>query len=190
MVSLERIAGQHRYLALVTAGLVALLVAAWWRLLGQEIPVRGGVINVLVLAFVAAAIVGLHWLHPRRTLYALGGVCVLLAWLGVWLGSPAGGLWIRSLFNQPNYGADGGRMFTFLFLLLPIGWVLLSTSVANWKVGVATYLAPGVVLVLAVIGISAGFGPRQMPLFLLPYFLFGWPMAILQALGVLGYTFG
>jgi hypothetical protein len=189
---LERTAGQQLYLALVTAGLVVLLAGAWWGLAGREIPLTRGIIEVLVLAFVAAAITGLHWLRPHRTLYVFGVLCVVVAFLGIWLGSPTGGWWMGNALNASNNGPYARRIFSFLFLLFPIGWFLLATSVANWKLGVATYLAPGVILVLITVAIAGppGYGPGQIPVWLLPYFLFGWPAAMLQALGAFGYTFG
>lgn len=192
---MELAAWRRLYLALLAAGLVALFVGAWWRLPGREIPIVGRLIYVPVLAFVAVAVAGLLWLRPHRTRYTLGVLCVLLAFVGFWLGSPAGGRWMGNLLNDPNYGPYGGLMFDFLFLvLLPVGWVLLGASVANWKVGVATYLVLGVALVLGT-ALTAGFGPPgygpgQTPPWVPPYFLLGWPAVVLVVLGTFGRTFG
>lgn len=183
------------YLALITVAILALFTGSWWRLHGREIPIAGNVIHVPVLAFVATAVAGMVWLRPRRTAYILGVVCVLLAFIGFWLGSPLGGQWVGNLLKDPNYGPYGGRMFGYLVLLLPVGWVLLGASVANWKVGVVTYLVQGVVLVLSAVLVGGifgppGYGPGQMPPWVPAYFLFGWPVVILVLLGTFGYTFG
>ena len=185
---------RRSYLALVTAGTVALFVGAWWRLRGREIFIAPSVIHVPVLAFVAVAVASLAWLRPHRIVYMLGVVCALLAFIGFLLASPVGGIWAGNLLNDPTYGPYGGRMFGYLVLLLPIGWVLLGASVASWKVGLTTYLVPGVVLLVgaALVGDilgPPGYGLGQMPPWVLPYFLLGWPVVVLVMLGTFGYTF-
>ena len=174
------------YLALIGVALVAMFAGSWWPLHGRGIPIVGNVIHVPVLAFVAAAVVGLLWLRPRRTIYILGAVCVLLAFIGLWLASPLGGQWLGEELKDPNYGRYGRDMFAYLVLLLPVGWVVLGASVADWKLCLATYLAPGVVLVLSIVLMGGTLGPPWVP----AYFLFGWPVVFLVLLGTFGYSFG
>jgi hypothetical protein len=177
------------YLTFLSTGIAALFGGAWWRLPGREIPILGPIIHVPVLGFVALAAAGLVWLRPRPTPYALGVLCVLVALVGFWLGSPAGGWWLGSLLHDPGYGPYGGRNFGLLFVLLPVGWVLLGASVADWKGGVISYLTPGVVLVLGTVLTSGAAGPL-MPSWLPVYLLLGWPAVILIVLGTFGHTCG
>ena len=171
-------------------GLVAVFSGAWWRIPGREIPVIGQIIHLPIIGFATAAVARLLWLRPRRILYALGVLCILVAFTGFWLASPAGGQWTGELLNNRTYGPYGGYMFRLLFLLLQAGWVLLGASVANWKIGIATYLAPGIALALgaALLGAFDLFGAT--PFWVPFYFLLGWPQVILIALGTFGHTFG
>jgi hypothetical protein len=180
---------------MLTFAIFAFFAGGWWRIYGRPIPVVGNVIHVPLLAFLIAAVAGLLGFRPRRTLYALGVLSVVLALTGLWLASPIGGQWMANLLNDPKYfGSSTRSMFGVLGLLLPIGWALLGASVTNWRLAIATYLIPGVALVVGGVAIgffgTPGFGVGQMSPWVPLYFLFEWPVIILIVMGVFGYAWG
>ena len=134
-----------------------------------------------VLAFVVAAAALLLWLRPRPDVYGLGLLCVFVAFLGVWLGSP----------DALRHGPFGARGLGWLFMLFPIGWVLLAESVGSWKVGVASYLLAAVLF--AVMGLVTGlFGPpgNMLRPWMIAIIALLWPhytLAFLRVFGALPY---
>lgn len=186
--------GARLYAAMLTLVIVALFVGGWWRIYGRPLPVGPTVVHVALLAFLIVAVAGLLGFRPRLLPYALGVISVVLALVGLWLASPVGGWWIAKLLSDPNYFASSPlRNSGFLGLLLPIGWVLLGASVANWRLAIASYLIPGIALVIggAAIGVFGppGFGLGQMLPWVPLYFLVEWPVIITITLGVFGYGF-
>jgi hypothetical protein len=182
-------------LGFLAATLRTTFAGAYWRLDGRLLPVVEPVKEPLVLGLVAVAVAGLLWLRPHLQLYVLGLLCVMLAFVGFWLASPDGGYWIGSnILDDPSYGPYGGRTFGYIFLLFPVGWILLATSVSSWMTGVVSYLLPGVTLVLvaAAAGLFGppGYGPDQPPLWIPVSIVLAWPAQVLQVLGKFGRTFG
>ena len=155
------------YLALLTIGLLTGFGRAALSNQGYVITAA----EPLVLGFVVLAVVLLLWLRPRPIPYFPGLLCLLLAFVGFWLASPRGGLWIANyILHDPSYGPYDGINFGSLTFLLPVGWICLARSVINWRIGIITYFLAGLLFVL--INIAAGlfgppgFGPGLMPPFL------------------------
>ncbi len=183
------------YLAFVMVGLVVLFATALAYIYGHKITgVELGTVRQATLAFSVVAVIGLVWLSPRRRAYTLGILCMLVAFVGFWLASPQGGLWISNVVQDPNYGPYGGGVFAILFLLFPLGWVLLSASVADWKIGIVSYFLTGLIFLLmsGAAGLfgPVGYGSGQMPPWVPVILLLLWPEYTLMMLGTFGYTFG
>ncbi len=185
------------YATVLAAILLAGFAAAIWSVKGRSLAA----VETSVLGLVLIAVIALLWLEPRPIPYAVGVVCLLLAFVGLWLGSPDGGRWIaNSILHDPSYGPYGGRFFGYLFLLFPVGWVLLAASVATWKIGLVTYLVAGLVFML-MNAVTGMFGPSapgivtnlttgMLSPFVLGTILLLWPQYTLIFLGLFGYTFG
>lgn len=183
------------YLSFLTTGLLILFSASLWLVSGHMIPgVGAAAIHVLVLGFATAAVLGLIALRPRRAPFALGVLCVLLALVGFWIASPDGRQLISHALGMPAHDTYPGPLLGFSFLLFPVGWVLLGASVANWRIGLLSYLLYGLVflaltLVAGLIG-PLGYGPGRTPPLLPVALVLLWPEYAMVMLGIFGYTFG
>ncbi|HEX5417315.1 MAG TPA: hypothetical protein VFZ25_16745 [Chloroflexota bacterium] len=149
-----------------------------------------------VLGLVAGAVFGLAWFRPNLTYYGLGTLCLLFAFLGLWLSSPGSGNWIGSnLFDDPNSGFSGTTQLAFLAYLFPIAWILLATSVTNWRVGVGSYLLLALVFLVYLSRVdlfsvdSLGFFLQGLRLETVVAVLFSWPVYVLRFLGIFGLAF-
>ncbi len=163
---MRTIGGPVRSVAVVLAiatGVLTAFAGALWSVHGRRIPA----LEVLVLGFVVVAVGLLQWLRPRPISYALGLLCLLLAFIGWWLASPIGWRWTANRIGL-TYEAYGGFNFFVLCLLFPVGWILLTHSVANWRIGLASYAVAGLVFTLMAAAASwfgpPGYGHGQTPL--------------------------
>lgn len=92
-----------------------------------------------------------------------------------------------------GYEPYGGFRFLGLFLLFPVGWILLGHSVATWKIGLASYVAAGLLFTVMAAALgwfgAPGYGQGQTPpeLFVLVPLL--WPVYTLGALDLFGLHF-
>jgi hypothetical protein len=145
-------------------------------------------VDLLLLAVTAAQFAALLWLRPRRLPYALGVVCLLLAFVSAWLAGDRGGL-VREMATASLPPAVFSWLFTALFLL---GWHLLAESFAKWWVGAATYLGAGLLLVVLIIVPQLPFalGGRSWPGFPgMIFFWLLWPAISLALLNAFGWRF-
>jgi len=152
------------------------------------------VIHVFVFGFATAAVLGLVALRPRYVPYAFGFLCVLLALVGFWIASPDGRQSISNALGMPAPDPYALRLLGFTSLLFPVGWVLLGASVANWRIGLLSYVLYGLIflaltLVAGLIG-PLGYGPGRTPPLLPVALLLLWPEYAMVMLGIFGYTFG
>lgn len=182
------------YGVLFAVGVLLLIGMAFWNVQHQPNAWFGpntflsSNIHLFILGFVILAVVGLLSLRPEPALYALGLGCLLFAFIGFWLASPSGRLWTAQILLGPTYGLYGGRIFGWLFLLFPAGWLLLAMSVSDWRVSGISYLAPGFIFVVTsalVLGIP---DTLTSLLFFVGYFLFAWPLLAFAMLGMFGMT--
>lgn len=146
-----------------------------------------------VLGLVAGGVLGLAWFRPNLAFYGLGTLCLLFAFLGLWLSSSAGGDWIGvNLFHDPNFGLYGTTQFAFLAYLFPVAWVLLAASVTNWKFGVGSYLLLALVYLVYFSHVdlfsvdSLGAFLRGLRFDTVFGVIFYWPVDILRLLGTFG----
>lgn len=176
------------YAACLGAVLIAGMAAALWSAHGS--PNRVPAVELVVAGIVAAAVGALLWLRPRPLPYALGLLCLLLALLGLWLASPLG-WWVTStqLLHWPYERFAGWQRFGVLMLLFPVAWVLLAASVTDFRIGLLSYLVPGVTFLLMIAGSGAFHSPGPSPLLLFAFPLL-WPVYTLMMLGLFGFSFG
>jgi hypothetical protein len=162
---------------------------------GEPIPPM----EVPVLAFIVVAAGGLLWLRPRPALYALGLLCVLLAFVAFWLESPATGLWLQTRLLQapvaPGFQPHVAVGLAVAYLLFPLAWHLLAASVTSWRTGLASYLVAGVGLLLVLVGsvwTSTVGAADSLPTASAPSLVFTviflpfWPRHLLAMLGLFG----
>lgn len=177
------------YSGLLALSVLIIIIMPFWNLKQQRILDFGANIHLLILSLVILAVAGLLPLRPKPVLYALGLGCLLFAFIGLWLASPSGGIWIAQiLLVDPSYGRYLGGMIGWLFLLFPASWLLLAMSVSNWIVSTISYLAPGLIVVVAgaiVLGLP---NTLNSILVFLGYFLFLWPLLVFELLGMFGMT--
>jgi hypothetical protein len=160
------------YFLALTSGLAALFAAAVWMSRGGQMAQ----IELPVLASVALAVLGLRWLEPRPQLYLSGALSLALAFLVLWIARPYGGVW----------GTEKVVLGLLpLFLLFPLGCLLLAASVTSWRAAATWYLVSGVVFMLtATWNISWG------ALLLFVMFTVNWPFYVLVLVRMFGYSFG
>lgn len=176
------------YVGLLAVSLLVIIILPFWTPAQRKIVDFGPNIHLLILGLVNLAVVGLLPLRPKPVLYALGLVCLLFAFIGLWLASPSGELWTAQILLDPSYARYSVLKPGWLFFLLPAGWLLLARSVSNWVVGALSYLAPGVI-VIAALAIISGIPTTLNSILVLLYFFFLWPVLVFDLLGMFGMTF-
>ncbi len=181
---------RHRiYAGLLAVSLLIVIASPLWALVQQKSVEFGPNTHLLVLGLVILAVVGLLPLRPKPVHYALGLVCLLFAFIGLWLASPDGGFWLAQILLDSSFGRYGELKFGWLLILLPAGWLLLGRSVSNWMVSALSYLAPGVIIIAA-LAIISGIPTALNSLLVLLYFFFLWPVLVFLLLGMFGMTMG
>lgn len=181
---------RHRiYAGLLAVSLLVVIALPFWALAQRKIVDFGPNIHLPILGLVILAVVGLLLLRPKPVLYALGLVCLLFAFIGLWFASPAGELWTAQILLDSGYGRYSVLKPGWLFFLLPVGWLLLARSVSSWMVGTLSYLAPGVI-VIAALAIISGIPTALNSILVLLYFFFLWPVLVFTLLGMFGMTMG
>ena len=166
-----------------TVVLFAALLGLFWfasRIEASGQPALGWV-DLLVLGFAVYAVAGVLPLNPRSWRYSLGLGCLLLAFVAMWLASPSGQLWLEAIGPSPSLGLP---LPLPAYLLFPVAWLLLASSVTRWYWAVVSYLAAGGLLVFVY---SVLFGEQiegALESHLL--FWFGWPFYALDILGAFG----
>lgn len=164
------------YAAALAAGLLALFAAGAWTSFVGAPPG----IHILALASIVLAVGGLLWLRPRLRLYMAGGVCLAVALLVLWAVRP-----------DVSMGADKAIVAILLFVLFPLAWMLLATSVTSWQIGAISYLLAGLTLVLDLVAASAvSLGISGLSFsWLMVLVALNWPFYSLVILGLFGHSF-
>ncbi|CCF84025.1 hypothetical protein [Nitrolancea hollandica] len=181
---------RHRiYTGLLAVSLLVVIALPFWTLAQRKIVEISPNIHLPILGLAILAVVGLLPLRPKPVLYALGLVCLLFAFIGLWFASPTGKLWTAQILLDPGYGRYNVLKPGWLLILLPAGWLLLARSVSSWMVGVLSYLAPGAI-VIAALAIISGIPTALNSVLVLLYFFFLWPVLVFQLLGMFGMTMG
>jgi hypothetical protein len=182
---------RHRiYAGLLAVSLLIVIALSLWTLVVRKNVEFVPNVHLLVLGLVILGVVGLLPLRPKPVHYALGLVCLLFTFIGLWLASPDGGFWLAQiLLVDPRYARHLGGMIGWLLFLLPAGWLLLGRSVSNWMVGALSYLAPGVI-VIAALAIISVLPTALNSILVFLYFFFLWPVLVFILLGMFGMTMG
>lgn len=167
-----------------------LLLAGYWSVLGGAWGPRFPSVDTWVVSALLLALTGLLWLRPRVPLYLLGVFAILLGFVGFWLASPVGWMWVHNnvLGGPATYSPYGGTWFGWLAtILFPIGWLILAASIGRLRVGLGLYLAIGLIFALtfALSGLSGGSPPIVVALWV-AYMLALWPTYVLAMLGIVG----
>lgn len=175
---------RYVYLAVFTATLLAGMRVALLSPMDPSHRLQAPQIVVFGFAIVVAA--GLIWLDAKVAPYTLGLMFLMMAFLGFWIASPDGALWMGHMARNSDLALSGTRVFAYVFLFsFPIGWILLAGSVYGWLRAGLSYLgAGGMFILLHMLLIS------KLPMALLPVYWLFWPHFTLVMLGTFGFDFG
>ena len=114
------------------------------------------------------ALANLLWLRPHVPLYLFSVLAILLGFVGFWLASPVGWMWVHNymLAAPPAYSPYGGIWFGWLVSFFPVGWLLLAASVGRLRSGLGLYLAIGLIFALTFVlsGLNSGSSPLVVAL--------------------------